>query len=233
MIKEFKWGYGTIRVNQFSGDFDKLDKKVFNSLKGKDGTIDIVIESTLKDKYGKDSTDTQYIGKLDLSELNRYEDWEYWHKASGIRSLLKEKFRINKESGEGEDVLADETNWDEIDAANPDLKPADDIAPRTGLKPLAILQKELYPNSKIRAIQDSIGYIFIEGLITQIDTENGILTVEGNDDKRYDLILEVNALPDSTLKKLSKVLVPGTGIISSATLFGSKTIITQARFSPW
>lgn len=232
-VSGFKWSYGTIRVNELSGDFDKLDKKVFNRLKGKEGKISLYIENTTTNSYGRTDSKTEYIGDIDLNELNRYQGWEYWHKTSGIRPLLKEKFKINNEPVDKEDALAEETNWDEIDAANPDLKPADDLVPRTGLKPLSISQEELYPSSKIRAIQDSIGYIYVEGLITQIDTENGILTVEGNDGKRYDLILEVNALPESTLNKLSKVLVPGTGILSSATLFRSKSIITQVRFSPW
>jgi len=37
-ISNFDWSYGVVAINQFSGDFDKLDEKVYDLLQGKSGS---------------------------------------------------------------------------------------------------------------------------------------------------------------------------------------------------
>lgn len=93
-ITDFAWSYGLTEINKFNGDFEKLDQKVFDLLKGKNGTCKVYIEDTNKDQYGRITKLNKYVGVIELAELNKYETWEYWHKNAGIKTLIY-KF-INK-----------------------------------------------------------------------------------------------------------------------------------------
>lgn len=87
-IKEFAWGYGMVTVNAFNDDFDKLDEKVYNLLKDKTGTCRVNIQDNSKDKYGQQSANMRYIGDINIDELNKYQDWKYWQREAGVRTLL-------------------------------------------------------------------------------------------------------------------------------------------------
>lgn len=91
-ISDFNWGYGMTAINQFNGDFGELDKRVFDLLKGKEGICKVYVEDNSKDKHGNAGHESTYFGDLDLSELNRYSDWEYWHKEAGMRKLFYDHF---------------------------------------------------------------------------------------------------------------------------------------------
>jgi len=90
-ISDFDWSYGLVRINEFSGDFETLDRKVFNLLDNKQGSCSVVMSFAKTNKYGKGDTSTAIIGVISLSELNKYQSWEYWHKDGGIRRLLYQR----------------------------------------------------------------------------------------------------------------------------------------------
>ncbi|MXV17728.1 hypothetical protein [Hufsiella ginkgonis] len=94
-ISEFKWGYGTASINSFSGDFEKLDEKVFDALEGKQGSCRVYMLNSTTDSYGKVKITNDYIGDIDLSELSKYENWHYWHRNKGISAMLYKKYISN------------------------------------------------------------------------------------------------------------------------------------------
>jgi hypothetical protein len=87
-ITEFEWSYGMIGFNKFSGDFETLDHKVYDVLKGKSGLCEVYLEVKSNDKYGQTNKSFNNIGNINLSELNRFQSWEYWSKDGGIRHLI-------------------------------------------------------------------------------------------------------------------------------------------------
>ena len=87
-ISEFVWGYGMTEINQFNGDFDKLDEKVYDLLKGKSGTSSVYIEAKVVDKYGNSNSTMNYVGDINIDELNKYQDWQVWHNDAGIRTII-------------------------------------------------------------------------------------------------------------------------------------------------
>ena len=87
-IKNFSWSYGTTELNKFSGDFDKLDQMVFDSLKGIHGHCIAEMIEVNQNKYGNYDTTKRQLGSIDLKELNKFQSSEYWHKAGGIRRLI-------------------------------------------------------------------------------------------------------------------------------------------------
>lgn len=125
-ISEFVWSYGTIEFNRYSGDFEKLDRKVFNLLKGKTGTCTVYINSKVRDQYGSEKSESQLIGDLDLKELNKYESWEYWHKNAGIKQLLNQKYfpeRSQVLNQEAMDSISIMPGQPAIEATKPALEP--------------------------------------------------------------------------------------------------------------
>jgi hypothetical protein len=118
-ITEFNWGYGMTSINEFNGDFDKLDARVFDLLKGKEGNCKVYIENKQTDKYGKENSTSEYVGDIDLSELNKYQTWEFWHKASGIKSLLYKKYVAPK----AELTVADSAKMDSLPMDTVSLQP--------------------------------------------------------------------------------------------------------------
>src|SRR4051812_19174135 len=66
-ISNFTWGYGVTAINQFSGDFEKLDSKVYELLKAKEGICKVYLEQVTKDKYGNSTSGFTYIGDINIT----------------------------------------------------------------------------------------------------------------------------------------------------------------------
>ncbi len=125
-ISEFDWSYGRIEFNKYSGDFERLDRKVFNLLKGKTGTCTIYMTSKVRNQYGTEKSESQLIGDLDLKELNKYESWEYWHKNAGIKQLLNQKYfpeRSQVLNQEAMDSISEMPGKPAIEATQPAMEP--------------------------------------------------------------------------------------------------------------
>jgi hypothetical protein len=166
MVKNFIWGYGNIGVNQFSGDFETLDKEVFEALKGKTGTCIVKFKNTEKNKYGVDTTAIVEIGKLNIDELNRYQDWEYWHKTGGIKTLLYQKYIAPQEnkSIDTDATATDSTGY--FERLNQQTAiPTDSIIRKT----YHFTYVELYPYKSTAIIPDNSNYPF-EGIIKEVNT---------------------------------------------------------------
>lgn len=87
-IADFNWNYGVTEVNKFSGDFETLDQKVFNTLQNKQGTCVILLKDTFNDHYGQPHDTSKTIGTVNLTELNRFKSWIYWHNDGGIQKMI-------------------------------------------------------------------------------------------------------------------------------------------------
>jgi len=87
-IDEFKFSVGMNGENLVSGDFDKLNEKVYKLLKGKYGKCEIYLNVKSKDKYGASTGGYQSFGSLDLQELNKYQSVDYWKQSGGLQPIL-------------------------------------------------------------------------------------------------------------------------------------------------
>jgi hypothetical protein len=87
-VTDFPWSYGLIGFNEFNGDFDKLDEKVYTLLQGKNGVCQVYIEQKGTDKYGNSNSALHYFGNINIDELNKYQGWQYWHKAGGVQAII-------------------------------------------------------------------------------------------------------------------------------------------------
>jgi hypothetical protein len=94
-ISDFNWGYGTAEVNRFNGDFDGLDRKIYSLLRGKIGVCTVLLEEKRTNKYGKSVSQFVNIGTIDLTELNKFEDVDFWRKDGGMHKLFTQHYQLN------------------------------------------------------------------------------------------------------------------------------------------
>ena len=65
-----------------------LKRLIERLLKCKSGICLVRAERIVSDQYGKKTSVFDIIGKIDLDELNRYDNWTYWAKQGGIALLF-------------------------------------------------------------------------------------------------------------------------------------------------
>ncbi|WP_256014171.1 hypothetical protein [Desertivirga xinjiangensis] len=229
-ISEFDWGYGRVEFNKFSGDFKKLDEKVFDLLEGKNGTVSVYLLNSQKDQYGKIQDTSVYIGDIDLLELNKYEDWEYWHNSAGIKSLLYKKFVEKKESG------TDSTAVEYVPlttSSNPEPAAQQPQIPEKEVKTFSLEQTDLYPDPADRANQDYQTYTQpISGTIKYADFYHGVLEVNGDDGELYALRLLPDNLPTSLKSDVRYFMKAGNRIWCVCTVAGARElVIVQVKFT--
>jgi hypothetical protein len=83
-ISNFDCGLGVTGINQIHGDFNTLDKEVFNALKGKSGTYSVkLVYNNVKDQYGNKTTRSSDLGSINASELSNYGNITSWVSATG------------------------------------------------------------------------------------------------------------------------------------------------------
>ena len=89
---------------------------VYDSLRGRSGDCLISIANKNINKYGTiDSSKTDY-GFLNVDELNKFQNWEYWHKDGGIAKIIS-RYYSTPPSGSAK-----------IDSARVDTVPTNSIA---------------------------------------------------------------------------------------------------------
>lgn len=226
-ISDFEWGYGRVRFNQFNGDFERLDEMVFDLLNGKNGTVSVYLLNSQKDQYGNSQDTTVFIGEIDLSELNKYKDWAYWHKSAGIQSLLYKKF-VNP------DVQADSSVVEyDPPTVNPEPVSVPVTTPVSTPKTFSLEQTDLYPDSEDRANQDYQTYTKpIVGTIKYADFYNGVLEVNGEDGELYALRLLADNLPTSLKSDVRYFLKAGNKIWCICTVAGARELeIVQVKLT--
>lgn len=83
-ITNFKCGIGYEGLFKISGDFETLDKEVFDALKGKSGIYSVkMVRDNAKDTYGNNTVTSRDLGKINASELSNYAEVSYWVSATG------------------------------------------------------------------------------------------------------------------------------------------------------
>ncbi|KAF0128200.1 MAG: hypothetical protein FD155_3391 [Bacteroidetes bacterium] len=83
-ISNFDCGLGVTGINQIHGDFNTLDKEVFNALKGKKGAYNIkLVYDKVKDQFGNKTTRSYDLGSINASALSNYANVTSWVSASG------------------------------------------------------------------------------------------------------------------------------------------------------
>ena len=83
-ITNFDCGIGITGFNQIHGDFETLDKEVFNALKGRNETFEIkMVRDNAKDTFGNNTVISHDLGKINASELSNYAEVSYWVAATG------------------------------------------------------------------------------------------------------------------------------------------------------
>jgi len=83
-ISNFDCGLGVTGINQIHGDFNTLDKEVFNALKGKSGTYNLkLVYDNVKDQFGNKTTRSSDLGSINASELSNYTNVTSWASATG------------------------------------------------------------------------------------------------------------------------------------------------------
>lgn len=80
-ITNFHWSYSKTN-NQVYGEFEALDHKVYDLLKGRDGLCDIYLED--KD----DDNKLRYYGSIMIAYINTSKEWQTWHYKRGIAQSL-------------------------------------------------------------------------------------------------------------------------------------------------
>lgn len=79
--------------------FNKLDKIVFNALKGQrfgKSNVNVFIRFIDKDQYGKSNPkDWVFIGQLSVDEAKKYEDFTHWNNRYKISEMFWKTDRKN------------------------------------------------------------------------------------------------------------------------------------------
>lgn len=87
-IDEFEYSFGVIEINKASGDFEKLNEKVFDLLIKEKGTCGIYVKVKSIDKYGNETEAYQYKGTIDIDEMRKFKNATFWAKSGGMQKLL-------------------------------------------------------------------------------------------------------------------------------------------------
>lgn len=237
-ISDFEWSYGITSINRYNGDFEKLDKKVFKKLNGKDGVCKIYLNSMIKDQYGKEKLETNYIGDFDLSDLNKYESWEYWHKNSGIISLLNNKYLSDNTGPVSTNTDSELTEAiEELEPSKTSLTTPGSVlntqSMETNVTKFSITHEELYPDLTDRDSHDFQTYTDqIAGTIQYADFYRGVLEVKSDDGQLYALRLIPDELPTSLKSDVRYFMRAGNRIACIATVAGARElIIVSATFT--
>jgi hypothetical protein len=173
-ISDFSWSYGTTQVNKFNGDFETLDRKVFNLLHNKKGSCYVVMNIAHVTKYGQSKGDTSTIGMIDLSELNRYQSWEYWYKSGGIQKLLYNYlFPPLKMADSASSNTNAISHYDTIIRSLPS-------SAHQSIRTYSFTVDQLNPRADGSTEIDS-SWIKIDGVITSVDSIAGTIIVEKDD----------------------------------------------------
>ncbi|MDB5288427.1 MAG: hypothetical protein JWR05_3376 [Mucilaginibacter sp.] len=224
-ISKFTWSYGTTEINKFNGDFEKLDEKVYNLLKDKKGICKVYLESTSKDEYGKTNSASDYIGDINIDELNKFEDREYWHKNGGTLHLLYQKF-ILKSRDNSPSFLSDSAKMNSVkfDSMSPPIVPRrQEITPAT-TKVYGFSTQMLYPLADDRNSFNKNQFI-VDGTITAADVDNGVMKVKETDGEEIIVQFYPDNCSSAVRNDLKLAIKPGNSIKSICAQADARTMV--------
>lgn len=176
-VTDFSWSYGMTEINKLEGDFELLDHRVYNFFKGKSGLCKLYFKTRQSNQYGNESLSNKYVGEINIDELNKYHDWEYWHKSAGINVLIYKNI-VNASDNTKIDTAAmnTTTSTEHLDSKLLENKNSKVVSEVYGFG-----EEDLYPLMDDRAPLDSTRYV-LDGTIDQVDLDTGIihLIADGN-----------------------------------------------------
>lgn len=94
-ISNFQWKYSNL-TGTLDGDFDVLDKQVFDLLKGKEGMCEVYLSNH--------SGNTGLLGMINIQHINDAPNWLAWRKR-GVFSMLS--WKIKSESQQADSTVAE------------------------------------------------------------------------------------------------------------------------------
>lgn len=218
-ITKFDWTYGIVAINQFSGDFDRLDEKVYNLLKDKTGACQVYIELKNIDKYGSTNSTLKHIGVINIDELNRFQDWQYWQKDGGIRKLIYTHMILNQAH------LLDSTVTTTVDTTihpNPPINHPPYKPTRINKHIYSFSEAMLNPTEEDRKDLDSARFV-VNGIIEDANFLNGVIQIQTKDEL---LNVQFNpfGLSSDVNYKLRLALAAGNHIKSICARAGANTL---------
>lgn len=209
-VRNFIWGYGTVELNKFHGDFDKLDQEVYNLLKGKTGSCQVYLHNSNKDKYGNVGDTTDNIGTIDIDELNKFQDWTYWQKEHGLRTLLYKKY-VQKEPIATDIDTTTMSTYTEKDTStvvtSSPIKADEPVNSNTYLFSI----EQLYPTGDLPPTDEANRFV-ITGKIDKVRFNEGVFGVITIDGDKVAMMFNPDDMEQSELKRFSSVLVYGNKI---------------------
>ena len=88
VISHFQWSYSAL-INTATGDFDLIEEKVYNLLKGKEGLCEVYLVDNNNRLIS--------IGMINIQYVNNAVDWMAWRKR-GILSMLERTYQKQMQS---------------------------------------------------------------------------------------------------------------------------------------
>jgi len=207
-ISNFAWGYGVVGFNRFNGDFDRLDEKVYDELKGKNGSCMVYMQRQRKDKYGNRDTTSKLIGEIDLTELNKYQDWTYWQKEGGIRKLLYQTIHRTDDST----AVIDSSKLIPITQPKPQIDTIQPKLTKVRVKVYSFTEDDLYSTPEYKNGLDSTQFEEVDGTIDGVNfnyTAFGIIDKTG---KSFEVSFHPTEASTTIQKKLREALKNGSKI---------------------
>jgi len=174
-ISNFDWSYGVVAINQFSGDFDKLDEKVYDLLQGKSGSCEVYIELKNIDRYGNSNKTLKYVGVINIDELNKYQDWHYWQRDDGMRMLIYKRILWKQSQNADSTAVYTDTTIHQSAPINQHF----DTVIQIRNKVYHFSETMLYPTEEDRKDLDSNRFV-VNGVIEDANFLNGVIQVQTN-----------------------------------------------------
>lgn len=217
-VANFQWSYGVTAINQFNGDFDKLDQKVFNLLQGKSGICQVRIENRTTDKYGKSDTSMLYVGDINIDELNKYQDWSYWQKESGIRKMIYSKLfaRPSMDSVRTDSVKTEPMQQDTATYARPAKTVSLNYTYHFAID-------DLYPTEEDLSNLDQHRFK-INGTIGDVNFNSGVFILNSTDGEQLTIQFYPTNASSAIGEQLLIAIKPGNKIKSVCARAGASTL---------
>ncbi|PZX55914.1 hypothetical protein LV84_02276 [Algoriphagus ratkowskyi] len=88
-LHNFRYVTGIEGPSSVTTNADEFDELIWDEFRNKTGAYDLVYIYTKKDKYGEESNSEVFFGKINLSELNKYQSLEDFKRNDGFFKIIE------------------------------------------------------------------------------------------------------------------------------------------------